>query len=87
MVFATVAELRRAGRRVLRAGSGDAVMDLARVQQADSAGLALLIDWLAWCGAHGRRLRFENLPETLRALAVISDVLPLITSESPAAAR
>jgi phospholipid transport system transporter-binding protein len=80
MTFATAAELRRDGRRALRAGSGAMIFDLAHVEQADSAGLALLIDWLAWSTAHGRQLRFENLPEALQALATISDVLPMVTA-------
>jgi phospholipid transport system transporter-binding protein len=80
MTFATVAELRRDGRRALRAGGDDMVFDLAGVAQADSAGLALLVDWLAWSAAHGRKLRFENLPDSMRALATISAVLPLVTA-------
>jgi phospholipid transport system transporter-binding protein len=80
MTFATVTELRREGRRVLRAGTGEAVFDLAGVSPADSAGLALLVDWLAWSTEHGRKLRYDNLPESLRVLAALSDVLPMLTA-------
>jgi phospholipid transport system transporter-binding protein len=80
MTFATVTELRREGRRALRAGGSNVVFDLGRVDPSDSAGLALLVDWLAWSAVHGRQLRFENLPESLRALAVISDVLPMVAT-------
>jgi len=80
MTFATVTELRREGRRVLRAATGETVFDLRGVTQADSAGLALLVDWLAFGRAHGRQLRFVNLPETLQALAVIADVRTLLAA-------
>jgi phospholipid transport system transporter-binding protein len=80
MTFATVTELRRDGRRLLRAAGGDVVFDLAGVEPADSAGLALLVDWLSCAHARACQLHYEHVPPTLRALAALSDVLPLITA-------
>lgn len=81
MTFASVADLRRAGRRVLREGSGAVSFDLSGVDAADSAGLALLVDWLAFAAAHQRELRFEQLPASLRALADITDVQPMLAGD------
>jgi phospholipid transport system transporter-binding protein len=70
--FRTARDLLATG-ACLNAG-GSVVVDLAGVTAGDSAGLALLLCWLAEARAAGRSLRFENLPGPLRALARISDV-------------
>lgn len=72
--IATVATLRGEGLRAFMASSGDISVDLAALTRVDSAGLALLIDWLAWAQGAQRTLRFAALPESLRALARLSDV-------------
>ncbi len=70
----TVTLLRATGLRVFAASAGEIVVDLSTVSRVDSAGLALLIDWLAWAKAAGRLLRFVSPPESLLALARLSDV-------------
>jgi phospholipid transport system transporter-binding protein len=70
----TVAALRSAGLTAFAASRGDITIDLGALTRVDGAGLALLIDWLAWAGQVGRALRFTALPESLRALARLSDV-------------
>ena len=45
----------------------------------DSAGLAVLLDWLAAAKRAGRSLHFLGLPQDLAALARISDVEQLLT--------
>ena len=57
-------------------------VDLARVTRADSAGLALLIEWSLAARAAGRQLRYSNVPPAVISLAGISDVSELL---SPAA--
>jgi phospholipid transport system transporter-binding protein len=55
-------------------------IDLAGVSRADSAGLALLLDWLRLAEQHQRRLTLSNLPTQLLEIARVSglqDVLPL----------
>jgi phospholipid transport system transporter-binding protein len=76
--LSTVTLLRREGQRQFAAAEGQLTLDLATVTRADSAGLALLVDWLAWAGQHQRRLSFRNLPPVLQALARICDVEPLL---------
>ncbi len=57
-------------------------IDLSGVSDADSAGLALMLEWLRWAAAHQRRLRFENVPARLLAIAGLSELDELLTSTS-----
>ncbi len=50
------------------------VIDLGGVGMADSSGVALLLEWLAWARRQQRTLRFENAPESLRTIASLSQV-------------
>lgn len=49
-------------------------LDLAGVTRADSAGLALLLEWVNWARGTAREIRFANLPGQLLAIAQISEV-------------
>lgn len=49
-------------------------IDLAGIEQADSAGLALLLEWVNWAKYSVREIRFLNLPEQVLAMARISEV-------------
>jgi phospholipid transport system transporter-binding protein len=49
-------------------------IDLAGVMRADSAGLALLLEWVNWAHRSDRRLRFRSLPAQITAIAEISEV-------------
>jgi len=44
----------------------------------DSAGLAVLLDWLGAAKRRGRTLRYTHLPADLTALARISEVEDLL---------
>lgn len=71
-----------------RALVGDAAVqavDLSGVSAADSAGLALLIEWQSVARAGGRSLALRGVPAGLRAIADISDVEQLIQMEEAAA--
>jgi phospholipid transport system transporter-binding protein len=74
----TVTLLRATGLQALAASTGEIVIDLSAISRVDSAGLALLIDWLAWARAAGRVLRFASPPGALLALARLSDVEALL---------
>ena len=78
LTFATVPALRQAGLELIAAASGDLEFDLQSVATSDSAGLALLIDWLAEARALQRTLRYGQASEALRALAKLSEVDSLI---------
>jgi phospholipid transport system transporter-binding protein len=81
LLFSTVPELREQGVALISAASGQLRIDLSAVTSADSAGLALLIDWLACARAAGKRLVYVRVPDALLALARLSDVAPLLAGE------
>jgi phospholipid transport system transporter-binding protein len=75
--FNTVSALLAAGVAAIKGGRAD-VIDLAGVTSSDSAGLALLIEWLSVAKSTGRALRFENIPSQLQQLARLSEVEELL---------
>ena len=58
--------------------SGDINVDLGGVTESDSAGLALLLEWLRVGRQRNQRFHFGNVPKQLAALARISEVEELI---------
>jgi phospholipid transport system transporter-binding protein len=79
LTFATARHARDEGLRALRAASASELeIDLSAVSQVDSAGLAVLLDWLAASKRERRRLRYTGLPAGLLAIARISDVAELL---------
>ncbi len=79
LTFATVAQLRGPGLARISAAQPEVSFDLAVVPASDSAGLALLIDWLAEARVRQRTLRYGQAPQALRALAQLSEVESLIS--------
>jgi phospholipid transport system transporter-binding protein len=53
-------------------------VDLSGVTEADSAGLALLIEWVSWARKARREIRFFEIPQQIRAIARISEVEDLL---------
>jgi len=81
LTFATAREARQVGTLVLEGSRApDLVVDCAGVTRADSAGLAVLLDWLAWARRRSKTLRLENLPASLVAIAKISEVDGLLAA-------
>ncbi len=78
LTFATARRARAQGLDALRNASGGLIIDCAAISQVDSAGLAVLLDWLAAARHAGRSLRYEQLPEGLLGLARISAVDELL---------
>jgi phospholipid transport system transporter-binding protein len=75
LTFASAREARQLGLLVLEGSRADCiVVDCAGVTRADSAGLAVLLDWLAWGRRRSRPVSLENLPPSLVAIAKISEV-------------
>lgn len=55
-------------------GSGDALrVDLGGIVRADSAGLALLLEWQAMANGHQRQLEIQNAPDDLVQLAKLCE--------------
>jgi phospholipid transport system transporter-binding protein len=81
LTFASARDARQLGVMVLESSSaGRIVVDCAGVTKADSAGLAVLLDWLAWGRRKSRAVSLENLPPSLIAIARISEVDGLISA-------
>ncbi|HEC20060.1 MAG TPA: STAS domain-containing protein [Gammaproteobacteria bacterium] len=60
--------------------SGDPIeVDLQGVNRADSAGVALLIEWQRAAAQRQQRLRFENIPAQMRSIAHLSGVDELLS--------
>jgi phospholipid transport system transporter-binding protein len=84
LTFETAREAYEAGLRTLRSGSSKAALqvDCAGVTESDSAGLAVLIEWLANATKLKRTIRFQNLPDGIQAAAQISDVTGLLEANA-----
>lgn len=48
------------------------VIDLAEIKNSDSAGLALIIEWLKITQANQKQCKFSNMPVQLLTLAKLS---------------
>jgi phospholipid transport system transporter-binding protein len=55
-------------------GSQALIVDCADVPSADSAGLAVLIEWRRWAHQRGLHLKFANLPAQICAVAQLCEV-------------
>lgn len=81
LTFATARLARDIGVKVLAASGADRiVVDCGAVTRADSAGLAVLLEWLAWGRRYKRVVTLENLPASLVAIARISEVDEFLTA-------
>lgn len=49
-------------------------VDLAGVTEGDSAGLALLLEWVNWAKYYVHEIRYLNIPPQILAIAEISEV-------------
>ncbi len=77
--FASARGARELGLRALaEAPHGNVEIDCGGITVGDSAGLAVLLEWLGAAKQARRSLRYTHLPEGLAALARISDVQELL---------
>ena len=77
VTFATAGTLLDAG-RALFAGRPAVTVNLREVSDVDSAGLALLLEWLRQARAERRAVAFQGVPDKLLAIARLSGVEPLL---------
>lgn len=80
LTFETVPAVAHASATLL-SGGGDINLDLQGVRHADSAGLALLIEWMRAARAQEKRIVFKNIPLQMRAMATMSgleSILPTV---------
>ena len=75
--FASVGRLEAAARPLLNRAA-DAVVDLGGVERANSAALALLLEWVDQARRARRRLRFRGVPAGVLEIAKVSNVADLL---------
>jgi phospholipid transport system transporter-binding protein len=81
LTFASARDARQLGVLVLEGSSAERiVIDCGGVTRSDSAGLAVLLDWLAWGRRKSRAVSLEKLPASLLAIARISEVDGLLSA-------
>jgi phospholipid transport system transporter-binding protein len=66
--FDTVPDVYTRSLAWVQKSQGAIAVDLKDVQRADSAGLALLVEWLHLARRRNRELKFVNVPEQMRSL-------------------
>lgn len=54
-------------------------VDLSEVTMGDSAGLALLLEWVTWANHTVREIRYSGMPERILAIAKTTEVDGLLT--------
>jgi phospholipid transport system transporter-binding protein len=72
MTMDSVAKLLEASKPLVTPQTG--VVDLARVDRVDSAGVAVLLAWRRRAAAEGKPLRFADVPASLTSLALLYGV-------------
>ncbi|MDF9393089.1 MULTISPECIES: STAS domain-containing protein [Methylococcus] len=71
LTFATAPAALKETLPLFRARKNVAI-DLGRVERADSAGIALLIEWVRLARKNGASLRLENMPAQVENLVRVS---------------
>ena len=80
LTFATVTKVFANSKNLFKDAPDHLVIDLTEVERADSAGLALLVEWLAVATHLNRTLTFEHVPEQLTTLASMCSVDKILFS-------
>jgi phospholipid transport system transporter-binding protein len=60
----------------------EVVVDLSGVDRIDSAGLALLVEWLREARRKGTSIRFENIPVRMLAIAKVCGLEQILPREA-----
>jgi phospholipid transport system transporter-binding protein len=81
LTFATATAVLKATTPLFSEGA-NLRFDLADISRADSAGVALLIEWLRWAERADASVRFTHLPDALRAIIRVSGVQALLTFDA-----
>jgi phospholipid transport system transporter-binding protein len=78
--FTTAAAALRAGLGLMT-GDRAWTIDLSGVTAGDSAGLAVLVEWMSAARARGTSVRYASVPEQIVAIARISDLEELLLAQ------
>ena len=78
--FATAESVLRASRDMFT-GQSDVEVDLSAVRKTDSAGLALLLEWISLAQQSGTDIRFNGIPEKIHAIAQTAEIEELLAPD------
>lgn len=73
MTFETVTDILRESEEPFEKHTRIEV-SLKDVTEADSAGLALLLEWITWANHTVREITFTDVPERINAIAKVTEV-------------
>ena len=79
LTLATVVDV-MAQAEPLFVNAAEMVVDLANVTRSDSAGLAILIEWMRVVAAANKKISFQNVPKQMMGIAGttgLDKILPL----------
>jgi phospholipid transport system transporter-binding protein len=76
--YATATSALQAGLALIPHGQA-CTIDLSKVREADSAGLAVLVEWLATARSRKAKVHYVGIPAQILAVAQISDLDDLLT--------
>lgn len=54
-------------------------IDLGQVEKADSSGLALMFEWMAWAAERKNKVSFIDVPEAIHAIANLCQTESLLS--------
>ena len=79
LTFASTPDVYRTAEQRFQTGSEASTVDLSGVNRADSAGLALLLEWQAQqVASENAPLRISNAPDSLISLAQLCEATGLL---------
>ena len=75
--FHTAEDILRSSKKLF-AGLARIEVNLSAVEETDSAGLALLLEWISRTAGASTEIQFSNIPEKIQAIAVTAEVDELL---------
>ena len=75
--FQTAETILRASEKLF-SGHDNIEIDLAGVGKTDSAGLALLLEWISRSEKSSTEIRFAEIPEKIHGIAVTAEISELL---------
>lgn len=84
LTFATVPAMVNALRERMRDAAGTLEVDLSGVTHSDSAGLALLVEWLREARRRKLALQFTHVPRQMRDIAHVTSLERILALDDSA---
>jgi len=81
LTFATATQALKQTAGLFKDGGTTLCFDLAGIERADSAGMALLVEWLRLAQEADIRLRYARPPEHLQAMARVSGLAECLSPD------